>query len=103
MELTGKQKRFLRASANRMRPIFEIGKNGLSKVWLDEISKALDSRELIKVNILQNASVTPSDVAEFVMSRSDITVVQKLGKTVVLFKQSSNEDNRALSSQVFSI
>lgn len=52
MELTGKQKRFLRASANRMRPIFEIGKNGLSKVWLDEISKALDSRELIKVNIL---------------------------------------------------
>ncbi|TLQ20597.1 ribosome assembly RNA-binding protein YhbY [Lentilactobacillus parafarraginis] len=103
MELTGKQKRFLRASANRMRPIFEIGKNGLSKVWLDEISKALDSRELIKVNILQNASVTPSDVAEFVMSHSDITVVQKLGKTVVLFKQSSNEDNRALSSQVFSI
>lgn len=103
MELTGKQKRFLRASANRVRPIFEIGKNGLSKVWLDEISKALDSRELIKVNILQNASVTPSDVAEFVMSHSDITVVQKLGKTVVLFKQSSNEDNRALSSQVFSI
>ncbi|EHM01444.1 RNA-binding protein, YhbY family [Lentilactobacillus parafarraginis F0439] len=103
MELTGKQKRFLRASANRMRPIFEIGKNGLSKVWLDEISKALDSRELIKVNILQNASVTPSDVAEFVMSHSDITVVQKLGKTVVLFKQSSNEDNRALSSRVFSI
>lgn len=103
MELTGKQKRFLRASANRMRPIFEIGKNGLSKVWLDEISKALDSRELIKVNIFQNASVTPSDVAEFVMSHSDITVVQKLGKTVVLFKQSSNEDNRALSSRVFSI
>ena len=103
MELTGKQKRFLRASANRMRPIFEIGKNGLSKVWLDEISKALDSRELIKVNILQNALVTPSDVAEFVMSHSDITVVQKLGKTVVLFKQSSNEDNRALSSRVFLI
>ncbi|MCV3740469.1 YhbY family RNA-binding protein [Lentilactobacillus hilgardii] len=103
MELTGKQKRYLRASANRMRPIFEIGKNGLSKIWLEEVVKSLDTRELIKINILQNAAVTTDDVQGFIEGNSDIIVVQKLGKTLVLFKQSANKDNRDLSSNVFSI
>ncbi|GAF35986.1 YhbY family RNA-binding protein [Lentilactobacillus farraginis] len=103
MKLTGKQKRYLRASANRMKPIFEIGKNGLSTVWLAEILKAIDARELIKISILQNAAVNPDDVQQFIEANSDITVVQKLGKTLVLFKVSSNKDNRDLSNEVFSI
>lgn len=32
MELRGKQKRYLRALANGYRPVFSIGKNGLSPV-----------------------------------------------------------------------
>lgn len=103
MKLTGKQKRYLRASANRMRPIFEVGKNGLSKVWLGEVIKALDTRELIKINLLQNTTLTTSDVQDFIEKNSDVTVVQKLGKTLVLFKPSANESHRELSSEVFSI
>ncbi|MDN5952900.1 MAG: YhbY family RNA-binding protein, partial [Loigolactobacillus coryniformis] len=30
MTLTGKQKRFLRARANRLRPEFHVGKNGIN-------------------------------------------------------------------------
>ncbi|MBV0929818.1 ribosome assembly RNA-binding protein YhbY [Lentilactobacillus sp. IMAU92037] len=103
MKLTGKQKRFLRASANRMRPIFEIGKNGLSPIWLAEIDKALDSRELIKVNLLQNAAESLTEIKDYVESNSDITVVQTIGKTLVLFKQSKNQDHQDLSKKVFSM
>jgi RNA-binding protein len=103
MKLTGKQKRFLRASANRMRPIFEVGKNGLSPVWLDEIQKALDTRELIKINVLQNSAATVDDIKDYIESKSDVTVVQTIGKTLVLFKPSKDTNNQKLSNEVFAI
>jgi RNA-binding protein len=103
MKLTGKQKRFLRANANRIRPIFEVGKNGLSTVWLDEIQKALDTRELIKINVLQNSTATVDDIKDYIETKSDVTVVQTIGKTLVLFKPSKDTNKQKLSNEVFAI
>lgn len=61
MQLRGKQKRFLRATAHDLRPMFSVGKNGLTETWLDQLSGALDKRELIKVSILQNSDATVED------------------------------------------
>lgn len=71
MKLRGKQKRYLRSEAHHLKPIFQIGKDGLSEVWLDEVLKALDKRELLKVNILQNSLVEVEDVKEFIENNSD--------------------------------
>ncbi|PAK87339.1 ribosome assembly RNA-binding protein YhbY [Lentilactobacillus parakefiri] len=103
MKLTGKQKRFLRANANRMQPIFEVGKSGLSTVWLDEIQKALDTRELIKINVLQNATATVDDIKTYIETKSDVTVVQTIGKTLVLFKPSKDPSKQKLSNEVLAI
>ncbi len=103
MKLTGKQKRYLRARANRLRAIFEVGKNGLSNVWLTEIERAIESRELIKISILQNATVTTEDVKTFIEKNSDINVVQQLGRTLVLFKQATEENHRDISLEVNSL
>ncbi|AFS00366.1 ribosome assembly RNA-binding protein YhbY [Lentilactobacillus buchneri] len=103
MKLTGKQKRFLRANANRMRPIFEVGKNGLSPVWLEEIQKALDTRELIKINVLQNSAATVDDIKDYIETKSDVTVVQTIGKTLVLFKPSKDPNKQKLSNEVLAI
>ena len=40
MQLTGKQKRYLRSQANTLTPIFSIGKAGASEEWLAEVEKA---------------------------------------------------------------
>lgn len=52
--LTGKQKRFLRAEAHHLDPIFQVGKGGISEAMLVQIKQALNVRELIKVRILDN-------------------------------------------------
>ena len=52
--LTGKQKRFLRSKANHLQPLIQIGKNGLTDAVINQIEEALEAKELIKVNILQN-------------------------------------------------
>ena len=46
MQLRGKQKRFLRAQANHLQPLFSVGKDGLTDNWLAQLDGALDRREL---------------------------------------------------------
>ena len=100
MKLRGKQKRFLRAQANHLQPIFAVGKEGLTQNWVDQLDGALDRRELIKVNILQNSDVTPKEVQHFIESQTEIQVVQIIGRVLVLFKVSANKDARELSTRV---
>ena len=100
MKLRGKQKRYLRSEAHHLKPIFQIGKDGLSEVWLDEVLKALDKRELLKVNILQNSPVEVEDVKEFIENNSDAQVIQTIGNVLVLFKKSDKAENQKISVKV---
>ena len=100
MKLRGKQKRYLRSEAHHLKPIFQIGKDGLSEVWLDEVLKALDKRELLKVNILQNSLVEVEDVKEFIENNSDAQVIQTIGNVLVLFKKSDKAKNQKISVKV---
>lgn len=100
MKLRGKQKRYLRSEAHHLKPIFQIGKDGLSEVWLDEVLKALDKRELLKVNILQNSLVEVEDVKEFIENNSDAQVIQTIVNVLVLFKKSDKAENQKISVKV---
>ncbi len=94
MKLKGKQKRYLRAQAHGMRPLFQVGN------WLAQIEDAIEKRELFKVNILQNALVEDEEVIAFIEDNTDIQVVQKIGHVLVLFKQADKRDNRSYSLEV---
>ncbi|CAH1852637.1 ribosome assembly RNA-binding protein YhbY [Convivina praedatoris] len=99
-KLSGKQKRYLRASANPLSPIFSIGKNGLNQQWVNEVVAALAKRELIKVSIQQTAEVDVKDLAEFLHQHSEITVVQTIGRTAVLYLPAKEEKYAKLSPLV---
>lgn len=103
MQLRGKQKRYLRAQANHLSPIFSVGKNGLTQAWLDQLDGALDRRELIKVSLQQNTDTTVAETAQFIEDNTDIQVVQKIGRVLLLFKESANEKQRDLSAKVAKI
>lgn len=99
MELTGKQKRYLRSLAVNIRPIVQIGKSGLSNEILTSIRHTADARELIKVNILQNSDETAKDVAAMI-DEMGLNVVQIIGRNVVVFKVSDRKENRKISEDV---
>lgn len=86
--LTGKQKRFLRAEAHRLTPIFQVGKGGVNEQMLRQIEEALEARELIKVRILDNCEEDKHDVAEELSEGTNSELVQLIGLTVVLYKES---------------
>ncbi|HEY9569547.1 RNA-binding protein [Lysinibacillus sp. BF-4] len=88
--LTGKQKRFLRAEAHHLTPIFQVGKGGVNEAMLKQISEALEARELIKVRILDNCEDEKHEVAEALARGTRAELVQLIGLTVVLYKESRN-------------
>ncbi|RPF55562.1 ribosome assembly RNA-binding protein YhbY [Aquisalibacillus elongatus] len=93
--LTGKQKRYLRKEAHHLNPIFQVGKEGVNDNMLQQISEALEKRELIKVSILQNNFESKQDVAEQLTDGTGAELVQVIGNVVVLYKES--EDNKTLT------
>ncbi|KQL48920.1 MULTISPECIES: ribosome assembly RNA-binding protein YhbY [Brevibacillus] len=86
--LTGKQKRFLRAEAHHLTPIFQVGKGGVNENMITQIKEALEVRELIKVAILQNNNDDKHEVAEDLAAGAGAELVQLIGHTVVLYKES---------------
>lgn len=85
--LTGKQKRFLRSKAHHLNPIFQIGKNGVTPEVLHQITEALEARELIKVNVLQNCEQTKEEI-EAIFEQQPFEIVQKIGHIFVLYAES---------------
>jgi RNA-binding protein len=87
--LTGKQKRYLRSEAHHLNPIFQVGKGGVNGNMIKQISEALEARELIKVSILQNCEDDKDTVAEEIASGTGAKIVQIIGHTIILYKEST--------------
>jgi RNA-binding protein len=88
--LTGKQKRFLRAEAHHLTPIFQVGKGGVNDQMINQLRDVLEARELIKVRILDNCDEPKDDVARKLSEGTRAELVQLIGLTVVLYKESRN-------------
>jgi RNA-binding protein len=89
--LTGKQKRFLRSKAHHIQPIFQVGKGGVNSNLVKQVEEALEARELIKVSVLQNCDEDKETVAVELSKGSKAELVQVIGSTIVLYKESINQ------------
>ena len=103
MQLRGKQKRYLRSQANQMRPLFSIGKQGINQQWLQEIVNVLNRRELVKIKVLSNSPINVKEAKAIIDRKPSIQVVQKIGKTLLLFKVSNRAKYRKISQMVQNI
>ena len=100
MTLTSKQRAFLNSQAHSLKPIIQIGKNGLNDQIKTSVRQALDARELIKVTLLQNTDENIHEVAEILEEEIGVDTVQKIGRILILYKQSSKKENRKISVKV---
>ncbi|KRK35363.1 hypothetical protein FD07_GL001431 [Levilactobacillus parabrevis ATCC 53295] len=77
-----------------------MGKNGLTSAWLEQLTGALENRELIKINLQQSAEATVEETKNFIEQGTDIQVVQTIGRVLVLYRPATNEENQRISSVV---
>lgn len=86
MELTSKQRAHLKSLASVLNPVFQIGKSSLTPEVTEAIGEAFNNAELIKVAVLKNCMDDPRAIAEALAARTHSTVVQVIGKKIVLYK-----------------
>ncbi|KAA1177570.1 ribosome assembly RNA-binding protein YhbY [Paenibacillus sp. FSL E2-8871] len=92
--LTGKQTRYLRSLAHHLDPIFQVGKGGVNDHLVRHIEEAIEKRELMKISILSNNIENPKEIGAQLAEQSGSELVQVIGKTIVLYKES--RDNKTI-------
>lgn len=89
--LTGKQKSYLKALANEIDPIVQIGKGGISPALLSQVDEALEARELIKVRVLPNSLEEPKGAAAQITKEVSVELVQVIGRNILLYRSSKKK------------
>lgn len=96
MELSEKQKKFLRGKAHALRPVILIGHAGISAAVVAETQRALEDHELIKARV-QGAERAARDawLAELA-ARTGSALVARIGHVAVLYRPRSEPPRMVL-------
>lgn len=94
--ITSKQRAYLRAMANGIAPVFQIGKGGITEQLISQLALALEARELIKVHILETALLDTKSACNEIANRLGAEPIQAIGSKFVLYKQARNINNRKI-------
>lgn len=90
--MTSKERAQLRAKANPLEPIIQIGKDGISDNLIAQADDALDARELIKVRVhLETAPESPREFADKLAERLGAEVIQVIGGVIVIYRKIDKE------------
>lgn len=86
--LTSKQRAHLRSLANHLKPVVQIGAGGLTDSAVQGILEAFNTRELLKVKVLEPAPQGARETGDAIMARLDgVHVAQTIGRTLVLYRR----------------
>lgn len=86
LNITSKQRAKLRAMANSLDTILQVGKGGINENTVKQVADALKARELIKIRVLENSLYTAKEAAVQLAEAADCMVVQVLGTRITLYR-----------------
>ena len=85
LELTSKQRRYLRGLAHHLRPIVQIGQAGITDPVLAAIDEALHDHELIKVKL--GDAESKKDDAQSIATACAASVCGLIGHIAILYRR----------------
>ncbi|WP_392552031.1 ribosome assembly RNA-binding protein YhbY [Orbus wheelerorum] len=91
MNLSNKQKQYLKGEAHHLKPVVMIGANGFTEGVLAEIENALNFHELIKVKISSEDRETKKLICDAIIRETGAAQVQLIGSILTIFKPSEDK------------
>jgi RNA-binding protein len=87
-DLSPRQRALLRSIAQAVRPILQIGKDGVTDAVANSVEAALNKRELLKVRVLETAPADAQDLGEQLATRiENAHIVQVIGRMLVIYRR----------------
>ena len=86
-----KQRAELKALANSLEPVFQVGKGGVNDAQTAQIDDYLRVHELVKIKVLDNSLYTAKEAAVEISEKINAEVVQVIGSKAILYKRNEKE------------
>ncbi|MBN2308953.1 MAG: ribosome assembly RNA-binding protein YhbY [Candidatus Hydrogenedentes bacterium] len=94
-ELRGSQRRYLRSLANRLRPLVQVGRQGVTDTVVKAMNDALDAHELVKVKFVERKDEKEA-LAEAIAEATGSHQVGMVGHTALFYRQQKDEAKRKI-------
>lgn len=86
MELTSAYKQQLKAIGHKLKAIITVAEKGLSENIEQEIERALEDHELIKIRLSIADRSVRRELANGICEKHNAQLVQRIGNVVVLYR-----------------
>jgi len=87
MELSEKQKKHLRRLAHPLNPIVMLGNAGLTDGVVNELNRALDDHELVKVSARIGDRDARNEALTALANRTSAALVQRIGHVGIFYRR----------------
>lgn len=86
--------RQLRAIGHKLKPVVTVAGNGLSDGVINEIERALDQHELIKIKLAVGDRDAKKAVAGEISARCGADIIQSIGNVILVLRRTAEPDPR---------
>lgn len=86
--MTGKERAKLKSIAQNLKATFQIGKEGISTEFINQIDDYLEKNEIVKIRVLNNSSEDVKEAQAFLMEELNCEFVQQIGSIFVIYRES---------------
>jgi RNA-binding protein len=96
---TKRAHRRLKKELNPEKPTLWIGKNGIASDLVEEANRQLQDREVVKIRVHRIVTLPVKEVADIVASKTESTVIEVKGRTLIIYKSNRGEDKKQTSTE----
>ncbi len=90
-QLSKPQIKFLKSEAHALKPVVMIGGNGVTESVLEELERALEHHELVKVKIRAEDRDEKHEIIDYLCEKTNALKINTIGHMLVLFRQSKDK------------
>ncbi len=87
MSLDNKKKRELKSQAHHLKVVVQVGQHGVSESLIAETNHALDTHELIKVQIQSDDRDERRAAAKLLAEKTGAELIHHIGKVFVIYRE----------------
>lgn len=92
-ELTNTQRQYLRRLAHDLKPVVQIGKQGLTEQALASIDRTIEARELIKIKFLDFQDQR-QELSETIAEQLNSILIGVVGNVAILYREQPDPEKR---------
>ncbi len=89
--ISPKQRAYLKKISHGVKPVIQVGKDGVSPALIEQISETIAKRELIKISFLDSMPEEKSEAKEKILERTRSEFVSLVGSKLTIYKKNEQK------------